>query len=268
MLDFLDFIAANGETMTTTAQHVAAVFSKRHDHVLRDIRSLIEQLPDDFNGPNFEAVTYLDAKGESRASYRITRDGFMLLAMGFTCKKTLAFRVAYIKAFNAMDAYIRNQREGLQYRVSDTPDTSEKSAGYQPEPSIHAGCTPDTSDTSLFDDTEANNDSAPGPDRWCWPHSEAMNTAEIETFTVRLLDFTARGITHPEKQADRLVLRDREADGRRMCAECEHLAGAAGRWGCRNGRQAGMTLRSGTTEQPDELLTRLQSCDGFEFKEE
>lgn len=116
VLNFQDFIASEGDALTTTSQHIASAFGKRHDRVLRAIRTLMSELPDDFNVPNFGEVVYLDAKGESRVMYRMTRDGFALLAMGFTGKKALSFKVAYIHAFNAMQAYIKNQREGLQYR--------------------------------------------------------------------------------------------------------------------------------------------------------
>lgn len=115
VLNFQDFIAAEGDQLLTTSQQVAAVFGKRHDHVLRDIDALRAELPPDFDAPNFGAVDYVDAKGESRRMYRLTRDGFTLLAMGFKGKKALAFKVAYINAFNAMAAYIKNQREGLQF---------------------------------------------------------------------------------------------------------------------------------------------------------
>lgn len=116
VLNFRDFIAADGELLTTTSQHVAAVFGKRHDNVLRTIRALMEQLPAEFNVLNFEAVAYLDEKAESRSMYRLTRDGFTLLAMRFTGKKALMFQLAYIEAFNRMAEYIQNQRNGLQYR--------------------------------------------------------------------------------------------------------------------------------------------------------
>jgi Rha family phage regulatory protein len=119
VLNFQDFIAADGETLTTTSHQVASAFSKRHTNVLRAIRQLGEQLPDEFNRLNFEPVTYIDEKGESRVTYRITRDGFSLLAMRFTGKKALAFQVAYIQAFNAMSAYIKNQRDGLRYRCME-----------------------------------------------------------------------------------------------------------------------------------------------------
>ena len=44
----------------------------------------------------------------------------------------------------------------LKSRAADTPDTPEKNTGYQPKAPIHAGCTPDTSDTPCFSDTRAN----------------------------------------------------------------------------------------------------------------
>ena len=53
VLNFQEFIAAEGEVLTTTSQQVAVVFEKRHDHVLRSVRSLIEQLPEQFSAPNF-----------------------------------------------------------------------------------------------------------------------------------------------------------------------------------------------------------------------
>jgi hypothetical protein len=42
----------------------------------------------------------------------------------------------------------------LQKRASDTPDTSQEITGYQRKPSVYAGCTPDTPDTSRFGDTQ------------------------------------------------------------------------------------------------------------------
>ena len=44
-------------------------------------------------------------------------------------------------------------------------------------------------------------------DRHCWPHSTAMNRAEIIDFTARILRFKGKGISadDAEKLADRLV---------------------------------------------------------------
>lgn len=104
------------------------------------------------------------------------------------------------------------------------------------------------------------------PDRWCWPHSSAMNGAEIDTFAARLHNFTDKGLarTHGEAVADKLVLRDREQDDRRICLECKHFAGyGAGSWRCGNWQAAGVALRSRDAQLPADLVVQLQRCDGF-----
>jgi Rha family phage regulatory protein len=119
VLKFQDFIAAIGDNLTTTSQQVAAVFGKRHDDVLKRIRILVGELPEDRLGYFAETVEVRANPSGGAAipsiGYRITRDGFTLLAMGFTGKKALEFKLAYIDAFNAMAAYIKNQKEGLQF---------------------------------------------------------------------------------------------------------------------------------------------------------
>ena len=117
-------------------------------------------------------------------------------------------------------------------------------------------------------DALAANDPAPvtqNPDRWCWPHSEAMNTGEIDTFTARLARFTDKGLSlgDGEALADKLVVRDRESDDRRLCLECTHLAGHAGQWGCRNWQRAGVAVRARDAGLSAALVMQLQRCDGF-----
>ncbi len=125
--NFQEFIEADGDQLSTTSNQIAFAFGKRHDNVLRIIRTLADQLPPEFNALNFEAVTYLDEKGESRVMYRVSRDGFALLAMGFTGKKALAFKVAYIDAFNAMAAHIKSQRESLSYQCMEIAHSTRDS---------------------------------------------------------------------------------------------------------------------------------------------
>lgn len=95
------------------------------------------------------------------------------------------------------------------------------------------------------------------PDRWAWPHSDAMNTSEIAAFTARLTRFAGKGLSvaDAEAMADRLVIRDRDGDDRRLCLECRHLSGRR----CTAWRIAGI----GGPEVGD-LRTKLQRCDGFE----
>src|SRR5690606_10053082 len=62
----------------------------------------------EFNERNFALVTYKDAKGERRPEYLMTKDGFAILAMGFTGKKAMRFKEAYIRRFNEMETFIRS----------------------------------------------------------------------------------------------------------------------------------------------------------------
>jgi hypothetical protein len=104
------------------------------------------------------------------------------------------------------------------------------------------------------------------PDRCCYPHSSAMNTAEIKTFTARLSRFTTRGMTMSDSEvlADKLVIRDREEDDRRVCLECRHFAGhRSGSWRCINWLAAGIAIRSRDAQLPADLVAQLQRCDGF-----
>ena len=104
------------------------------------------------------------------------------------------------------------------------------------------------------------------PDRWCWPHSSAMNGSEIETFSARLQKFTAKGLARDEAEmlADKLVLRDRDQDERRVCLECEHFAGhGVGSWHCGNWQAAGVAMRSRDAQLPADLVVQLQRCGGF-----
>lgn len=98
-------------------------------------------------------------------------------------------------------------------------------------------------------------------DRHCWPHTEAMNTAEIDTFNGRLHLFTRHGLdfTKAETLADSLIKRDRDGDDRRLCLECRHLQHGIGLWGCNHWRRAGLAV-SGV---PAEVVTLLQRCEGF-----
>ena len=92
----------------TTSLKLAEIFGKKHKDVLRVIERLLSDLPDR-DGRNFTPVEYQDAKGESRAMYQLNRKAFTLIAMGFTGKKALSFKSAYIDAFDSMETALLNQ---------------------------------------------------------------------------------------------------------------------------------------------------------------
>ena len=101
----------NGRPATTSLE-VAKFFGKRHDNVVRDIKEIIDNTPESFSALNFEGANYIDEQAKNRPMYIIYRDGFMLLVMGYTGKKALVIKLAYIEAFNALEAELQRQREG------------------------------------------------------------------------------------------------------------------------------------------------------------
>ncbi|MFQ6341954.1 Rha family transcriptional regulator [Campylobacter sp. VTCC 70190] len=94
-----------GDQTYTTSLDIAAVFEKRHDNIISQIKALPQ---DEFNALNFKAVKYKDGKGEIRPCYNLTRDGFSLLVMGFTGEKAYKFKIEFIKAFNEMEKRLKN----------------------------------------------------------------------------------------------------------------------------------------------------------------
>nr|DAY39515.1 MAG TPA: regulatory protein [Caudoviricetes sp.] len=87
---------------------IAAVFEKRHDNIISQIRALPN---DKFRYLNFketERTAKFGVAVRSEPYYKITRDGFSLLVMGFTGEKAYRWKIEFINAFNKMEAMIRN----------------------------------------------------------------------------------------------------------------------------------------------------------------
>lgn len=99
----------DGKAVTTSLK-IAEVFGKQHKDILKAIREL--DCPVDFAGRNFAPGSYKDANNQERPMYLVTRDGFTLLAMGFTGKAAMQFKIAYIEAFNAMERTIKQSAVG------------------------------------------------------------------------------------------------------------------------------------------------------------
>ena len=108
----------NGKKIPTVSSlQVAEIFGKRHDHVLRDIRQVLTQVPEIFIKSNFGVFEYPVRRGfgtEMVKAYLLSKDGFTLLTMGYTGEKAMKFKVAYIDCFNEMEAQLAN-------RVPDDP---------------------------------------------------------------------------------------------------------------------------------------------------
>lgn len=101
---------SNGQP-TASSRDIAEHFGKEHKNVLRDIENLIGGLPNFEQTPMFFKTTYIHPQnGQAYPMYLMNRDGFTLLAMGFTGKEALEWKIKYINAFNAMEQELRNPK--------------------------------------------------------------------------------------------------------------------------------------------------------------
>lgn len=83
---------------------VAAYFGKQHQHIMRQIRNVLDNCDKNWGQSNFGLTSYTDEQGRPQPCYSMTKDGFTLLAMGFTGLKAMQFKISYIEAFNRMEA--------------------------------------------------------------------------------------------------------------------------------------------------------------------
>ena len=106
IINVQDFVQVKNSQTITTSELIAQAFNKRHDNVLQSIDNLLADIDPAFAAQNFRETetstqNNLGFTVKNRA-YELTKDGFMLLVMGFTGKAALAIKIAYIQAFNKM----------------------------------------------------------------------------------------------------------------------------------------------------------------------
>lgn len=122
-----DYILIRSGQAITTDLLIAKAFGKRASDLKRIIRSL--PCPDDFRERNFTQTTYVDQQGKKQPMYEITKDGFVLLVMGFTGKKAIDFKIQYIEAFNSMENYL-NIRFDQFNEICQRYETSKDSVSH------------------------------------------------------------------------------------------------------------------------------------------
>ena len=106
-----DLLTISNGQPTASSRDIAEHFGKEHKNVLRDIENLIGGLPNFEHTPMFFKTTYLHPQnGQEYPMYLMNRDGFTLLAMGFTGKEALEWKIKYINAFNAMEQELRSPK--------------------------------------------------------------------------------------------------------------------------------------------------------------
>lgn len=102
-----ELVIMKSKQALTTSLKVAEKFGKNHADVLRSIRNLTQQ--NCRVKKMFVESTYVNDRGQEQPMYFMNRDGFTLLAMGFTGKDAMEFKLEYIEAFNKMEKTIREQ---------------------------------------------------------------------------------------------------------------------------------------------------------------
>lgn len=123
-------VELRGDQPVTTSLRVADIFGKLHKNVIQGISALIAECPDEFGRLNFKPSSYINQQGKEQPAYELTRDGFALLVMGFTGREALAFKIAYIERFNAMEA---EQRSPAVNGAASLPEPSQTVAHYESE---------------------------------------------------------------------------------------------------------------------------------------
>ena len=110
-INFEQFVQINHSEPVTTSEFVAKAFGKEHKNVLARIEEIRTQVPDFFGKLNFKP-TEKERKNNlgfviKDKVYELTKNGFMLLVMGFTGKEAMAIKIAYINAFDTMAERLR-----------------------------------------------------------------------------------------------------------------------------------------------------------------
>lgn len=100
----------NGEPVASSRE-VAKRFGKEHKHVLAAIRQILAA---ENSATKFFHETAFEYRGQRFPEYLMNRDGFALLAMGFTGKEAVTWKLKYIEAFNQMEKQLSAQHKDQQ----------------------------------------------------------------------------------------------------------------------------------------------------------
>ncbi len=100
----------NGEPVASS-RDVAKRFGKEHKNVMQAVANLVAE--NSAAKSMFHPATF-ENRGKKYPMYLMNRDGFSLLAMGFTGKEAVQWKLKYIKAFNQMEKQLAAQHKEQQ----------------------------------------------------------------------------------------------------------------------------------------------------------
>lgn len=119
-----ELVIMHDQQAVTTSLKVAEVFSKAHRNVLASIKKLTAENSAVKN--MFAESTYVNKRGQEQPMYYMNRDGFTVLAMGFTGKAALQFKLMYIDAFNKMENALKKVAKPDSYMIEDPVKRAER----------------------------------------------------------------------------------------------------------------------------------------------
>lgn len=96
----------NGKA-TTSSKLVADKFGKQHRLILDSVKRISKE-HEEFGRANFSVSSYKSEQGKELECFEMTRDGYMMIAMGLTGKKALQWKIKFIEAFNQMERSLLN----------------------------------------------------------------------------------------------------------------------------------------------------------------
>lgn len=103
-----NLVEIKNNQVVVSSRQVAEKFGKEHKHVLDSVREILKA---ENSAVRFfqENMYKVEGNNKSYPEYLMNRDGFTLLAMGFTGKEALQWKLKYIAAFNEMEQALNSK---------------------------------------------------------------------------------------------------------------------------------------------------------------
>lgn len=106
-----DLVMIKNNQVVVSSRQVAERFHKLHKSIIRSVKEILAAQN---CATKFFKETYYINRGKKYIEYLMNRDGFVLLVMGFTGKVAMDLKIAYINAFNEMEAILRERQKPKQ----------------------------------------------------------------------------------------------------------------------------------------------------------
>lgn len=117
-----DLVMIKNNQVVVSSRQVAERFHKLHKSIIRSVKEILAAQN---CATKFFKETYYINRGKKYIEYLMNRDGFVLLVMGFTGKVAMDLKIAYINAFNEMEAKLRKMQKPKQVTLIEQPKENE-----------------------------------------------------------------------------------------------------------------------------------------------